>query len=147
MNLGAFYVVMLIANKTGSEDIEEYRGLGSRAPFLTVALAIFLVSLTGLPPTAGFIGKLYLFAALINHGWVWLAIVGALNSVIALYYYMRVLRNVFLRGGEQGVAPLSVARLESAIVLVLLVPTLLLGLYFTPLVELAQASVKIFGTP
>jgi NADH-quinone oxidoreductase subunit N len=147
MNLGAFYVVMLIANKTGSEDIEEYRGLGSRAPFLTVALAIFLVSLTGLPPTAGFIGKLYLFAALINHEWMWLAIVGALNSVIGLYYYMRVLRNVFLRGGEPEVGPLAVARLESVIVLVLLVPTLLLGLYFTPLVELAQASVKIFGTP
>ena len=100
MNLGAFYVVMLMANKTGSEDIEDYRGLGSRAPFLMVALAIFLVSLTGLPPTAGFIGKLYLFVALLNDGWVWLAMVGALNSVIALYYYIRVLRNVFLRDGR-----------------------------------------------
>jgi len=147
MNLGAFYVVMLIANKTGSEDIEDYRGLGSRAPFLMVALAIFLVSLTGLPPTAGFIGKLYLFAALIDHGWVWLAIVGALNSVVALYYYMRVLRNVFLRGGEPTATPLVVGRLENVIVLVLLVPTLLLGLYFTPLADLAQASVKMFGAP
>ncbi|MCC6395630.1 MAG: NADH-quinone oxidoreductase subunit N [Bacteroidetes bacterium] len=147
MNMGAFYVVMLIANKTGSEDIEEYRGLGSRAPFMTVALAIFLVSLTGLPPTAGFIGKLYLFAALINSGWVWLAIVGALNSVIALYYYVRVIRNMFLRSGEQESSPLALGRLEGAVVLVLLVPTLLLGLYFTPLAELAQASVKIFGTP
>jgi len=147
MNLGAFYVVMLVANKTGSEDIEDYRGLGSRAPFLMVALAIFLVSLTGLPPTAGFIGKLYLFAALIDRGWIWLAIVGALNSVIALYYYMRVLRNVFLRGVEQPAAPLVVGRLENVIVLVLLIPTLLLGLYFTPLADLAQASVKMFGAP
>jgi NADH-quinone oxidoreductase subunit N len=147
MNLGAFYVVMLVANKTGSEDIEDYKGLGARAPFLTVSLAIFLVSLTGLPPTAGFIGKLYLFAALINHGWLWLAIVGALNSVIALYYYVRVIRNMFLRGGEQAGEGLSFSRLQIATVLVLLVPTLLFGLYFTPLSELAQASVKIFGTP
>ncbi|RPH33616.1 NADH-quinone oxidoreductase subunit N, partial [bacterium] len=148
MNLGAFYVVMLIANKTGSEDIEDYKGLGSRAPFLTVALAIFLVSLTGLPPTAGFIGKLYLFAALINHGWVWLAIVGALNSVIALYYYARVLRNMFLRPGVIEQAPaLSFGKMQTVTALVLLVPTIVLGLYFSPLVHLAQASVKIFGTP
>jgi NADH-quinone oxidoreductase subunit N len=148
MNLGAFYIVMLIADKTGSEDIEDYKGLGPRAPFITVALAIFLVSLTGLPPTAGFIGKLYLFAALLNHGWVWLAIVGALNSVISLYYYVRIFRNMYLRSSEpQQSAPLSFTTMQKATVLVLLVPTLLLGLYFGPLVQLAQASVKIFGTP
>jgi NADH-quinone oxidoreductase subunit N len=147
MNLGAFYVVMLIADKTGSEDVEDYKGLGSRSPFLTVALAVFLISLTGLPPTAGFIGKLYLFAALVNHGWIWLAVVGAINSVIALYYYVRVLRNTFLRSGDQPAPALATTRLEGVIVTVLLVPTILLGLYFAPLVDLAQASVKIFGTP
>jgi len=148
MNLGAFYIVMLVANKTGSEDIEDYKGLGARAPFLSVSLAIFLVSLTGLPPTAGFIGKLYLFAALLNHGWAWLAVVGALNSVISLYYYVRVFRNVFLRTNErQDTGPISFGRIQTATVLVLLVPTLLLGLYFSPLIQLAQASVKIFGTP
>ena len=148
MNLGAFYVVMLIANKTGSEDIEDYKGLGARAPFLTVALAVFLISLTGLPPTAGFIGKLYLFAALINDGWVWLAVVGALNSVIALYYYVRVLRNMFLRQGALDVAEaLSFGKVQTVTTLVLLVPTLLLGIYFSPLVHLAQESVRIFGTP
>jgi len=147
MNLGAFYVVMVIADRTGSEDIEDYKGLGSRTPFLSVALAIFLVSLTGLPPTAGFIGKLYLFAALLNHGWVWLAIVGALNSVIALYYYVRIIRNMFLRVEAGKGVPLTAGRLQVATVLVMLIPTLLLGVYFTPLVELAQASVKMFGTP
>ena len=147
MNFGAFYVVMLVANKIGSEDIEDYRGLGSRAPFLMVSLAIFLVSLTGLPPTAGFIGKLYLFVALLNDGWVWLAVVGALNSVVALYYYIRVLRNVFLRTAEQNAAPLALGKLEGAIVIVLLVPTILLGLYFSPLAQLAQASTKMLGMP
>lgn len=147
MNLGAFYVVMLVANKTGSEDIHEYRGLGSRSPFVAVSLAIFLVSLTGLPPTAGFVGKLYLFAALINHGWVWLAIVGAINSVIALYYYIRVIRNMFLAFDESPRAALTFPVQQTLTVLVLLVPTLLFGIYFSPLVQLAQGSVRIFGTP
>jgi NADH-quinone oxidoreductase subunit N len=147
MNLGAFYVVMLIANKTGTEDVEEYRGLGARAPFMMVALAAFLVSLTGLPPTAGFVGKLYLFAALINDGWIWLALAGALNSVVSLYYYVRVFRNIFLRSAEQEQPPLKFGFSANVIVLLLLVPTLLLGVYFSPLVNLAQASVKILGTP
>ena len=148
MNLGAFYIVMLIANQTGSEDIEDYKGLGPRAPFITVALAIFLISLTGLPPTAGFVGKLYLFAALLNHGWLWLALVGALNSVISLYYYVRIFRNLYLRSSDQEqTSVLTFTVVQKATVLVLLVPTLLFGLYFGPLVQLAQASVKIFGTP
>jgi NADH-quinone oxidoreductase subunit N len=147
MNLGAFLCVMLIADKTGSEDIEEYKGLGSRTPFLAVAFTIFLVSLTGIPPTAGFIGKLYLFAALINHGWVWLAIVGAINSVIALYYYLRIVRNMFLRPGDEAQPAISFGSLQMATVLVLLVPTLLFGLYFSPISRLAEASVQIFGTP
>jgi NADH-quinone oxidoreductase subunit N len=147
MNLGAFYAVMVIADKTGSENINDYKNLGARAPFLGVALAIFLVSLTGLPPTAGFIGKLYLFAALINHGWVWLAIVGALNSVIALYYYVRIFRNVFLRSDDHAGPAIVLSGVQTALLLVLVVPTLVLGLYFGPLVNLAQASVRIFGAP
>lgn len=146
MNLGAFYVVMLIGNKIGSEDIEDYKGIGPRAPFLTVCLSIFLISLTGLPPTAGFIGKLYLFAAALNSGWVWLAVAGALNSVIALYYYVRIMKNMYLEKSEEtGVLRFSV--LQTALVIALVVPVLLLGIWFSPLASLAQASVKIFGTP
>ena len=76
-----------------------------------------------------------------------LAIVGALNSVLALYYYVRIIRNMFLRGDEKRGAEITFGWRQIATVLVLLVPTLVLGLYFTPLSELAQASVKIFGTP
>jgi NADH-quinone oxidoreductase subunit N len=147
MNLGAFYVVMLVANATGSEDVESYKGMAARAPLLSFALALFLVSLTGLPPTAGFIGKLYLFAALLNGGWIWLAVAGALNTVISLYYYVRVFRNMYLRTDEKPGEPIRFGRVQMATLLVLIVPVLILGLYFTPLVELAQASVKIFGTP
>ncbi|MCX6138481.1 MAG: NADH-quinone oxidoreductase subunit N [Ignavibacteriales bacterium] len=145
MNLGAFFVVMLVSNKTGSEHIDTYKGLGSRAPLLSVAMAIFLVSLTGLPPTAGFIGKLYLFAALINAKMIWLAIVGALNSVVSLYYYVLIFRNMFLREGTGSTEPLKFALSDNIILFLLLIPTLVLGLYFTPLVQFAQYSVAMFG--
>lgn len=143
MNLGAFYVVMLVANKTGSEDIETYKGLGYRSPLIAVSMAIFLIALTGLPPTAGFIGKLYLFAALINAKLFWLAIVGALNSVVSLYYYVRIFRNMFLSEPEGSPEPIRFAPLSVILLLALVIPTVLLGLYFGPLVEFAQASVAI----
>lgn len=145
MNLGAFYVVMLVANKTGSEHIDSYKGLGYRSPLIGVAMVIFFISLTGLPPTAGFIGKLYLFAALLEAKWVWLAVVGALNSVVSLYYYVRVLRNMFLRDPEGDRTLISFSVPQVLLLLALLVPTLLLGLYFGPLVDLANASVMMFG--
>lgn len=103
MNLGAFYVVMLVANKTGSEDISTYRGLGYQSPFIGVSMAIFLLSLTGLPPTSGFIGKFYLFAAVLDARWIWLAIVGAINSAISLYYYARVLREHVSERSERSI--------------------------------------------
>jgi NADH-quinone oxidoreductase subunit N len=147
MNLGAFYSVMVIAEKTGSEDIDSYKGLGYRAPFIGVALTVFLLSLTGIPPTAGFIGKLYLFASLIEAKWFWLAIVGVLNSVVSLYYYVRIIRNMFLRSPEGSSEPLKISFAQLIVVLIMLIPTLLLGLYFGPLVDLAQASVSMFGLP
>src|SRR5712692_1212659 len=106
MNLGAFYVVMLMANKTGREDIETFKGLVYRSPVVAVVMGVFLISLTGLPPTAGFIGKLYLFAALINGKWYWLAVVAAVNSVISLYYYVRIFRYMFLQDPDPAAEPL-----------------------------------------
>ncbi len=98
MNLGAFLVVMLVANATGREDIDGFRGLAWRGGALpAVAMAIFLFSLTGLPPFAGFVGKFYLFAAGIAgralRRW---SLVGVLNSVVSLYYYARVVKTMFL---------------------------------------------------
>jgi NADH-quinone oxidoreductase subunit N len=145
MNLGAFYVVMLVANKTGSEDIDSYKGLGHRSPLVSVAMVIFFISLAGLPPTAGFIGKLFLFAALLDAKWVWLAVVGALNSVVSLYYYVRVVRNMFLRDPEGNAEPILFSTPQLAIVMLLLLPTLVFGLFYAPIVELANASVVMFG--
>jgi NADH-quinone oxidoreductase subunit N len=145
MNLGAFFVVMLVANKTGSEDIDTYKGLGYRSPVIGVAMVIFFISLTGLPPTAGFIGKLYLFAALLDAKWIWLAVVGAINSVVSLYYYVRVLRNMFLRDPEGSTEPIALSKPQLVLLMLLVVPTLLFGLYFTPIVDFANASVAMVG--
>ncbi|HLP15044.1 MAG TPA: proton-conducting transporter membrane subunit, partial [Bacteroidota bacterium] len=139
------YVVMLVANKTGSETMESYKGLGARAPFLSVAMAIFLVSLTGLPPTAGFIGKLYIFAALINAKMITLAIIGVLNSVISLYYYARVFRNIFLRDSTTETTTVDSPVFARVLLVMLLLPTIVLGIYFGPLAQFAQYSVAMFG--
>lgn len=144
MNLGAFLVVMLIANKTGSEEIDDYVGLGYRAPVLGVVMAIFLFSLTGLPPTAGFIGKWYLFMAVIEAGWTWLAVIAVLNSVVSLYYYVKVLRNMWIRGMDVKSEPMFLNPGSHILLYALAVPTLFFGLYLTPFLEWAKNSIGIF---
>ncbi|MCL5029100.1 MAG: NADH-quinone oxidoreductase subunit N [Bacteroidetes bacterium] len=145
MNLGAFFVVMLIANKIGSEELDDYKGLGYSTPFLGVSLAIFLVSLTGLPPTAGFIGKLYIFIALIDAKMIVVAVIALLNSVVSLYYYIKVLKHMFLDKAEKEI-PAFTTSYSSAILLVAIVaPILIFGIYFTPIVDLAKNSITLLG--
>ena len=95
MNLGAFFVVILVKNKTGGETFDDYKGLGWEMPTVGICMTIFMVSLTGLPPTAGFVGKFYIFASLIKGGssFYWLVFAGAINSVVSLYYYLKVVNN------------------------------------------------------
>jgi NADH-quinone oxidoreductase subunit N len=96
--LGAFACVMALANRFGAEDTDDYNGLGWASPWVGAALVVFLASLTGLPPTAGFMGKWMLFQATLDGGLAWLAVVAALNSVVALFYYFKLARALFLRG-------------------------------------------------
>lgn len=145
MNLGAFYVVMLIANKTGSENIDDYDGLGAKAPFLGVALAIFLISLTGLPPTAGFIAKLYLFIALVDANMIGVAIIALLNTVVSLYYYVRVLKHMYLTDSQREQENIIPSIGSFAYVLVLLIPLLFFGVYFTPIVDFAKSCITLLG--
>jgi NADH-quinone oxidoreductase subunit N len=152
MNLGAFLVLIALRGRVENEEsIEAFRGLGYRFPWLAVWMGVFLFSLTGLPPTAGFVGKLYLFAALIDARLYWLAVVGVLNSVVSLYYYVRVLKVMFL---EQPLPkPVLVAvgadvrrdqidPYHMALIWILGVPTLVLGLFWGPLAALVQEAVK-----
>jgi NADH-quinone oxidoreductase subunit N len=144
MNLGAFYVVVLVANGTNGEDISNFAGLGSRAPFAAVSLSVFLFALTGIPPFSGFIGKVYLFAEVIHRGVYWLALVAALNSVVSLYYYMRIVKVMFLQDSGE-VAELPVATVPRVMLGILVIPTLLFGVYWEPVIRVAEVSVRILG--
>ena len=136
MNLGAFYVVVLVSNATRGEEISDFTGLGSRAPFAAVALAIFLFSLTGIPPFSGFIGKVYLFAEVIHRGVYWLAVVAALNSVVSLYYYARIVRAMFLQEPKDA-SVIPVPAVTGAMLVLLAAPTLILGVYWEPVARIA----------
>jgi NADH-quinone oxidoreductase subunit N len=91
MNIGAFAVITILAGK-GEEKvrIEDYRGFGFKHPFAAIAMSLFLFSLAGIPPTGGFMGKFYIFSAAVKEGYIGLAIIGVLNSVVSVYYYLRV---------------------------------------------------------
>lgn len=145
MNLGAFFVVMLIANKIGSEEMDDYKGMGSSTAFLGIALSIFLLSLAGLPPTGGFIGKLYIFIALINADMIVVAFITLLNTVVAYYYYVRVLKNLYLVRTETSHEKIQVSFGNVIVVLLLLIPVFVFGVYFTPIVNLAKTSAAILG--
>lgn len=141
MNLGAFMAVIAFENVGIGPDLDSYKGLGGRAPFAAVALAIFLFSLTGLPPFAGFIGKVYVFAALIDEKIYWLAIVGIFNSVVSLYYYTSIVRRMFLeKAGDDYASPLNLGTAPLVLLGMLAVPTLLLGIYWAPLIDAAAKA-------
>ena len=127
MNLGAFYVVVLIANEVGSEMVEGYRGLSSRAPLVAWAMVIFLVSLAGIPPFAGFFGKWLLFTAVLEQGYYWLALVGLLNSVISLYYYARIVKAMFFEDAGEETASVSFSTGTFALLSVFVIPTIFIG--------------------
>jgi NADH-quinone oxidoreductase subunit N len=148
MNFGAFYVVILISNKTGSENLDDYRGLGKKMPIAGAALTVFLISLVGLPPTVGFIGKLMIFSALLTKGslYIWIALVGIMTSVISLYYYMLIPLNMYLRESKQtDEQSMNLGMAPQIILAVLMFLTLYFGLFFTPLSDFAKYSSAIFG--
>jgi len=148
MNFGAFYVVILISNKTGSENLDDYRGLGKKMPLAGAALTVFLISLVGLPPTVGFIGKLMIFSALLTKGslYIWIALVGIMTSVISLYYYMLIPLNMYLRESKQpDEKSMTLGMVPGVILALLMILTLYFGLYFTPLSDFAKYSSAMFG--
>ncbi len=147
MNLGAFLVVVVVANATGREDVEGYRGLAWRgAAIPAVCMAIFLFSLTGLPPFAGFVGKFFLFAAVIKQGGVFvlLAVVAILNSVISLYYYAGIVKTMFLDFPQPGDQKVEMTVINSALLGFLSCLTVLLGVYWGPIAFYAAQSLRFF---
>ena len=141
MNLGAFGFLLYFEGVTGTDSVESLKGLGWRAPVVSVAMVAFLVSLTGLPPTVGFYGKYLLFVEGYHAGLGWLVFVAALNSVVSLFYYFRVAKALFLADpSERTPAPQPYF---VGFLAVLGVATLLFGLYTSPLTDWAEKSLDI----
>ncbi len=141
MNIGAFAVVYLIEGdgKEGS-SIYRFQGLAKRKPKLAAAMALFMLSLAGFPPTAGFFGKLYLFVAAIKSGYVLLAIFAVVASMIAVYFYLRIIVMMYFRDGEEEIA-IDMNRGMTAIVTVSSVAIVAIGLFPSIFMQLALASI------
>jgi NADH-quinone oxidoreductase subunit N len=143
-NLGAFIAIIAISNQTGSDEIGSYAGMSRRSPLLALGLTVCLVSLTGIPPTAGFIAKVYIFDAAVQSDLVWLVIVGVLNSVISVYYYLRVVLQMYAEEpvSEERVAAgpalgLALAIAVGGILFIGILPSLLL--------EASESAAKVFS--
>ncbi len=139
---GAFGVILLL--ERGGEEavgIGDTAGLATRHPLAALALALFLLSLVGIPPTAGFVGKFYLFGAAVRSGYVWLAVIGVLNSAAAAYYYLRIIVNMYMREPEGPPAVIMPSFAGALAVVVALWGVIQLGIFPAPLFDLAQSAV------
>jgi len=125
-----------------SDDLGNYRGLIYRAPMAATLLGLFLLSLTGIPLLGGFIGKLYLFLAVVHAGYYWLVVVAAVNTVVSFVYYGGVIKRMFLEEGKTKEA-IVIPRLSNALLTVLAVAILLLGIYWSPFADFSQNSVQM----
>lgn len=145
MNIGAFWVVSIVADSRGSDDLQAFSGVGWQMPVLGVTMAIFLFSLTGIPFFAGFVGKFLLFGAVLKtQSFLWLALLGVLNSVVSLYYYVKILKAMWLERPEAGAVPEKLSLYHSVGIVGLAIPTVVLGLFFVPVVRFAQRSLEAF---
>ncbi len=145
MQLGAFAVVVLLRRQdVVGDELKDFSGLHFRQPFAAFAMLLFMLALGGIPPTAGFMGKFWLFGAAIDAGYVGLAVIGVLNSAISLYYYVRVIVFMYLKKETIGSEPKTSGALALALGIAV-VATIALGIYPRQLFEVAEASAKTLG--
>jgi NADH-quinone oxidoreductase subunit N len=131
-NLAAFAIVAAYGRVAGSDDMTAYYGLSRRSPMLALAMLVAFLSLAGMPPFAGFIAKVFIFAAAVDAGQVWLAVVGVLNSIIGLFYYLTVMKYVYLYRAEGDETPLHVSGSFKLAIGVLVAGILIVGTLFSP---------------
>lgn len=143
MNVGAFAVVIAVGREGQPHlELSDYAGLGAGQPLLAAAMAVFMFSLAGVPPLAGFLGKFYIFSAAVQAGFVGLAIIGVLNSIVSAFFYLRVIVYMYMREPVVEARPVLAPPLALAIALATL-GTIVLGLLPTPLLTLAQQSIAM----
>jgi len=142
--LGAFFVVVLIGRQLGTDAIGDYAGLAQRAPVSAFLMTVFLLSLTGIPPTAVFFGKYYLLLAAIDNQLLWLAIIAVINSVISFYYYAGVIKAMYFLPATSTTPIEEPPSLQVALGITGL-GTLIIGLYPQPLIDLARSAGLLLG--
>jgi NADH-quinone oxidoreductase subunit N len=141
-NLAAFGAIALLgARDRGNDELRDYAGLWHTHPAVAALMTISLLSLGGLPPTVGFIGKWYIFTAAVSAGYYTLAIVGVLTSVISVFFYMRVVVMMYMADGQRTEPLPKVAGLGMAALAVAIVAIVWLGVLPTPVLDVAQASI------
>jgi NADH-quinone oxidoreductase subunit N len=134
-NLSAFGIVMAFERETGSNEIKDFAGMSRRAPGLALAMLVAFLSLAGMPPFGGFVAKVFVFAAAVQVNMVWLAVVGILNSIVGLYYYLTVLKFVYLyrmEGENEAAHPIPISRPYRIALVLLSAGILLIGTLFAP---------------
>ncbi len=144
MNIGAFTVVILLG-RTGEENtlITDYSGIGFKHPLLAAAMTIFMLSLAGIPPLAGFMGKLYIFSAAVKAKFYWLAIIGVLNSALSVYYYLRVTVYMYFREEEREIAGLTFAPAAVVGLIIAVAGVFYLGIFPSTFLALARNSIGV----
>jgi NADH-quinone oxidoreductase subunit N len=145
MQLGAFAVIVMMRRQdVVGDELKDFAGLHVRHPLAAFAMLLFMLSLGGIPPTAGFMGKFWLFGAAIEAGYVWLAVIGVLNSAVSLYYYIRIVVFMYVKPPTAGSQPAMSPSLSLALA-VAVVATLVLGIYPRALFDFAESSARTLG--
>ncbi len=142
-NMGAFNIAIAFSNSTGSDKISDYAGLSRRSPALAAMMAVFMLSLVGIPPLAGFVGNYYLFSAAIEQGYIWLVIVAILTSVVSLYYYAGVVRQMYFRPATDD-SPVTAGGMLKIALIISVIGALLFGVYPNVFLEFANRAAAVF---
>jgi len=146
MNLAAFYMVIFASNKLDAHDIDDWKGLGRKNPLLSGFMTLTLLSLTGLPPTAGFVAKVYVFAELFKHQqFYWLAVVAILNSVVALYYYFKIVKSMYLVEVSGVVDKIKAHPVINWSIILFSAQNILFFIYWEPLIILIEQSINLWS--
>ena len=144
MNIGAFAIIVIIGKKgEANNNVQDYAGLGVKRPVLALCLSIFLFSLAGIPPTAGFIGKFYLFAGAVQEGYIWLAIIGVLNSAASVYYYLRVMVFMYMKNPEEDFSWVKLTPAVMLCILIAVAGVLIPGIIPNSVLNLAAISLPL----
>jgi NADH-quinone oxidoreductase subunit N len=143
-NIAAFGVIALVAKDAGADEMSDFNGMSRRSPYLALIMLFALLSLSGIPPTAGFFGKFFIFRAAVDQGLWWLALIGLLNAFIALYYYLSVLKHVYLYPTDKEDVPIPVSRPAWIGLWVSLIIIIYLGVFAGPAYEWTQEAASAF---